>query len=190
MPGTGPTPLPRNMSDRNAPDHEHVAVGEVDELDDPVDHRVAQGDEGVDRADRERVRHLLDRDLARLVRRRRIEAQEEPQDEVVRDDQADRDGRDVPPSPGAGGTRPWRGAVTAVTADPLKRQPIDTRPGTLRPPASSDAVSPTWRASPSSEPRRPCRCRLVGSTSYTVLIFWDVSPFASNVMSPRAIWYV
>ena len=34
-------------------DHEDVAVGEVDELDDAVDHRVAEGDEGVDRADRQ-----------------------------------------------------------------------------------------------------------------------------------------
>ena len=40
-------------------DHEHVAVGEVDELDDPVDHRVAEGDEGVDRAERQRVGDLL-----------------------------------------------------------------------------------------------------------------------------------
>jgi len=31
-------------------DHEHVAMGEIDELDDPVDHRVAEGDERVDRA--------------------------------------------------------------------------------------------------------------------------------------------
>ena len=38
---------------------EDVAMGEVDELDDPVDHRVAQGDEGVDRAQRQRVRELL-----------------------------------------------------------------------------------------------------------------------------------
>jgi hypothetical protein len=41
------------------PDHEHVAVGEVDQLDDPVDHRVAEGDEGVDRAEDKRVAHLL-----------------------------------------------------------------------------------------------------------------------------------
>ena len=39
-------------------DHEDVAVGEVDELDDPVDHRVAEGDEGVDRADRQGVDEL------------------------------------------------------------------------------------------------------------------------------------
>jgi hypothetical protein len=32
------------------PEHEVVAVGEVDELDDPVDERVAQGHQGVDRA--------------------------------------------------------------------------------------------------------------------------------------------
>ena len=39
-------------------DHEDVAVGEVDELDDAVDHRVAQRDEGVDATDRERVEEL------------------------------------------------------------------------------------------------------------------------------------
>ena len=49
-----------NTTDRNAPEHEDVAVGEVDELDDPVDHRVAEGDEGVDRADREGVDGLLE----------------------------------------------------------------------------------------------------------------------------------
>ena len=32
------------------PDHEDLAVGEVDELDDPVDERVAERDQGVDRA--------------------------------------------------------------------------------------------------------------------------------------------
>jgi hypothetical protein len=40
-------------------DHEHVAVGEVDQLDDPVDHRIAEGDEGIDRAEHERVADLL-----------------------------------------------------------------------------------------------------------------------------------
>ena len=42
------------------PDHEHVAMGEVDELDDPVDHRVAEGDERVDRAEGQEVLELLD----------------------------------------------------------------------------------------------------------------------------------
>ena len=32
------------------PEHEQVAVGEVDQLDDAVDHRVAEGDQGVERA--------------------------------------------------------------------------------------------------------------------------------------------
>jgi hypothetical protein len=33
--------------------HEHVAVGEVDELDDAVDERVAERHEGIDRAQRD-----------------------------------------------------------------------------------------------------------------------------------------
>ena len=41
-------------------DHEDVAVGEVDQLDDPVDHRVAEGDQRVDRAERQDVVELLD----------------------------------------------------------------------------------------------------------------------------------
>src|SRR5262249_27003175 len=43
--------------------HEHVAVGEVDEADDPVDHRVAEGDEGEDGAPGDPVDRLLDQDL-------------------------------------------------------------------------------------------------------------------------------
>ena len=38
--------------------HEDVAVGEVDELDDAVDHRVAERDEGVDGAARQAVDEL------------------------------------------------------------------------------------------------------------------------------------
>jgi hypothetical protein len=83
--------------------HEHVAVGEVDELDDPVDHRVAQGDEGVDRADRQRVRDLLDRDLRCRGRRLRIEAEDEGQDDEVDDDEAHGDGRDRPRWPVSNG---------------------------------------------------------------------------------------
>ena len=43
-------------------DHEDVAVGEVDQADDAVDHRVAQGDQGVDEAQLEAVDHLLEQD--------------------------------------------------------------------------------------------------------------------------------
>ena len=43
---------------RERADHEDIAVREVDELDDAVDHRVADGDEGVDRADRQAVDEL------------------------------------------------------------------------------------------------------------------------------------
>ena len=40
-------------------DHEHVAVGEVDELHDAVHHRVAQGDQGVDEAQLQPVDDVL-----------------------------------------------------------------------------------------------------------------------------------
>ena len=39
--------------DEHRPEHEDVAVGEVDELEDPVDERVAERDEAVDRAVRQ-----------------------------------------------------------------------------------------------------------------------------------------
>ena len=76
-------------------DHEHVAVGEVDELDDPVDHRVAEGDQGVDRADRQGVDRLLDRDAEGPIGRQRagpdqprlLQGEEEQQ--LVDDDRAD-----------------------------------------------------------------------------------------------------
>ncbi len=50
-------------------DHEDVAVREIDQLDDAVDHRVAQRDEGIDRADGQRVHQLLDegRDIHALL---------------------------------------------------------------------------------------------------------------------------
>ena len=43
-----------------AADHEDVAVGEIDHADDAVDHRVADGDQAVDRAERDAVDELLD----------------------------------------------------------------------------------------------------------------------------------
>ena len=46
------------------PPHEHVAVGEVDQLDDAVDQRVAEGHQGVDRA----LRDADERDAEELVR--------------------------------------------------------------------------------------------------------------------------
>ena len=42
--------------------HEHVAVGEVDELHDAVDHRVAEGDEGVDEPELQPVEDVLEED--------------------------------------------------------------------------------------------------------------------------------
>ena len=59
-------------------DHHHFAVREVDELDDPVHHRVAQRDDGVDAAQRQPVDHLLQEDVqtvpppSRLPRTRAI----------------------------------------------------------------------------------------------------------------------
>ena len=43
--------------------HEHVAVGEVHHADDAEHHRVADGDEPVDRAERDAVDELLDEDF-------------------------------------------------------------------------------------------------------------------------------
>lgn len=40
-------------------DHQDVTVGEVDELEQPVDHTVAERDQGIDRAEREAVDQLL-----------------------------------------------------------------------------------------------------------------------------------
>jgi len=41
------------------PEHEDLGVGEVDHPQNPVDHGVAQGDEGVDRAQRQAVHELF-----------------------------------------------------------------------------------------------------------------------------------
>src|SRR5690606_31243188 len=40
-------------------DHVHLAVGEVDHADDAVDHGVADGDQAIDRTQRQAVDHLL-----------------------------------------------------------------------------------------------------------------------------------
>ena len=42
-----------------AADHENIAMGEIDHADDAVDHRVADGDQAVDRAEHEAVDQLL-----------------------------------------------------------------------------------------------------------------------------------
>ena len=44
--------IPKPMNDT---DHEHVAVGEVEELEDPVDERVPKRDQGVDASEGEPV---------------------------------------------------------------------------------------------------------------------------------------
>ena len=41
-------------------DHEDVAMGEIDHADDAVDHRVADRDQAIDRAERDAVDELLD----------------------------------------------------------------------------------------------------------------------------------
>jgi hypothetical protein len=38
-----------------AADHEHLAMGEIDQAQHAVDHGVSEGDERVERADRQRV---------------------------------------------------------------------------------------------------------------------------------------
>ena len=43
-------------------DHEHFAMGEIDQAQDAVDHRVAERDQGVDRPDRQGVDELLDQE--------------------------------------------------------------------------------------------------------------------------------
>ena len=47
-------------------DHHDLAVREVDELDDAVDHRVAQRDDRVDAAERQAVDELLEEDVQKL----------------------------------------------------------------------------------------------------------------------------
>jgi len=41
-------------------DHEHIAMGEIHHADDPKHHRVADGDQAVDRTERDAVDELLD----------------------------------------------------------------------------------------------------------------------------------
>ena len=48
---------------RQRADHQHLAVGEVDQVDDPVDHRVAERDQRIDAAEHEAVDDLLDEDI-------------------------------------------------------------------------------------------------------------------------------
>ena len=59
-----PQQLERAEADERA-DHEHIAVGEVEELQDPVDERVAERDQGIDAAQREPVDRELDEGVHR-----------------------------------------------------------------------------------------------------------------------------
>jgi hypothetical protein len=49
------------ISAMNAAEHEDVAMGEIDHADDAVDHRVADRDQPVDRAERQPVDQLLEK---------------------------------------------------------------------------------------------------------------------------------
>ena len=48
---------------RDRAHHEHVAMGEIDHADDAVDHRVADGDQAVDRPEGDAVDELLEKIL-------------------------------------------------------------------------------------------------------------------------------
>ena len=62
-PVCAPTSALITDSDGHRADHHHLAVREVDELDDPVDHRVAERDDRVDAAERQAVDDLLQEDV-------------------------------------------------------------------------------------------------------------------------------
>ena len=51
-------------------DHDHFAMREIDELNDAIDHRVAERDHGIDAAERKAVDELLQEDIHRAFRRR------------------------------------------------------------------------------------------------------------------------
>ena len=58
IPAVAPTMIRADQRDEG-PDHEDVAMGEIDHSDDAVDHRVADGDQAVDRTERQPVDQLL-----------------------------------------------------------------------------------------------------------------------------------
>ncbi len=45
---------------RKSPEHEDIPMGKVDQTQYPVDHGVAQGDEGIDRSELKTIDGLLD----------------------------------------------------------------------------------------------------------------------------------
>src|SRR5262249_43788349 len=55
----------RDEGDETA-DHENIAVGEIDHADDAVDHRVADGDQAIDRTEHQSVDELLGEVVHRL----------------------------------------------------------------------------------------------------------------------------
>ena len=57
--------------------HEHVSVGEVDQLDDPVDHRVAEGDQRVHGTEGEGVQELREPEPSEHHREERDDGQRE-----------------------------------------------------------------------------------------------------------------
>jgi hypothetical protein len=62
-PGDGLREGPDHRQGDHRTDHHHFAVGEIDELDDAVDHRVAEGHDGIHAAQREAVDELLEEDV-------------------------------------------------------------------------------------------------------------------------------
>ena len=64
---SGGSPEPRERDDHregdHGADHHHLAVREVDQLDDAVDHGVAERDDGVHAAQRQAVDDLLEEDV-------------------------------------------------------------------------------------------------------------------------------
>ena len=101
-----------NRSDRqrhrdHPAEHEDVAVGEVDQLEDAVDERVAERDQRVDRAARDPDQKCLEE-----VRRRLLEVDRQPDDEQ-RDEREAEDGTgSIPVSRLTASCSPVRASVT------------------------------------------------------------------------------
>ena len=81
-------------------DHEHVAVGEVDQLEDPVDERVAERNEGVERAPRQPRQAELEERAPVL-----LEVDREPRDDE--DDETQPDAGDDQRRDRSSPLRPW-----------------------------------------------------------------------------------
>ena len=95
---TEPEPADRDREGHPRAEHEHVAVREVDQLEDPVDERVAERDQGVDETEREPVQERR-RKCGRLL----DEVHDEPHAHHPHEEQPDRvDQREPRPAPERG----------------------------------------------------------------------------------------